>query len=256
MNSKEPYQNAEERGRNARNLDKGGNDPDQDLAEQDENLQKIETITYDESSGWFVVSIADAQLKVRYEYYIEHDLHVGNAITQAQFQQMQEEDQRNVAAQIALRYASYCARTEKEVYDRLRREHIPADIIDDATVRLKKLGFLDDHSYALRYTEEKARLKQWGPRHLREKLREKGIAKDWIDEAISTLSDEEIQSHLQTFFDKKYKKLDLLDRKMEARALRGCVNKGYDFDAVRRVISAQKARQKEERDLHEDEIER
>lgn len=200
----------------------------------------IDSIQFDEKTGFFAVEIAGNSLYVTYECYLEKDLRTGQVVSADLLLALQDEDFRNRAFHVGLRYVSYCRRTEGELLDRLRKEKLPASVSLDVVERLKRLGFLDDRAYALEYAQDKSNLNLWGPRHIKEMLRMKGVRQEWIDEAIAQITEEDEQKALDAFLDKKYRRLDLNDKKMEARAVRGCLSKGFSYQLVKPAIETRK----------------
>jgi len=74
-------------------------------------------------------------------------------------------------------------RSEKELYQRLKRKKFAEEIIRETILFLKDKGFIDDKSFTKTWIE--SRLKRpLGLRRIRQELNLKGIAKETIDSQI------------------------------------------------------------------------
>jgi len=74
-------------------------------------------------------------------------------------------------------------RSEKELYQRLKRKKFAEEIIRETILFLKDKGFIDDESFTKTWIE--SRLKRpLGLRRIRQELNLKGIAKETIDSQI------------------------------------------------------------------------
>ena len=72
-----------------------------------------------------------------------------------------------------------------EVKAKLRRKGFNPQQIDRVVSQLKTQGLLDDRTFAVIFTDSTLRAKSVGPRWLKAKLRQKGIAATLVDEVIS-----------------------------------------------------------------------
>jgi regulatory protein len=76
-------------------------------------------------------------------------------------------------------------RSVSEVRKNLTRKETPEPVIDSAIARLTQLGYLDDEAFARYWMENRDQFKPRGPRALRYELRQKGIARDIIEQVVS-----------------------------------------------------------------------
>lgn len=86
---------------------------------------------------------------------------------------------------IAYAYLNRRERTEAEVRARLERGAVPGDEIELVIAELLEFGYLDDVRYARVFTEDKRNLEAWGGERIARALRERGIARDLIEAALS-----------------------------------------------------------------------
>lgn len=75
-------------------------------------------------------------------------------------------------------------RSEKEIYERLKRKKFNAEIIQKTLFFLKDRGFVDDKYFAKAWVESRIK-KPLGLRRLKEELRIKGVAQEIIDSQIN-----------------------------------------------------------------------
>ncbi|MFB9769739.1 recombination regulator RecX [Lactiplantibacillus modestisalitolerans] len=85
----------------------------------------------------------------------------------------------------ALDYLSHQLRTEKEVHDKLRDEDLDDAVIEQTLAQLRGMHLLDDQQYADAYVRTAKRTSDKGPRVIRQKLRQKGVGEQLIDDALA-----------------------------------------------------------------------
>lgn len=110
-------------------------------------------------------------------------------------------------------------RSEKEIYQRLRKKRFDEQIIRETLSFLKGKGFLDDNLFAKSWIE--SRLKRpFGLRKIKNELNLKGIDKEIISEQISQIKD-------------KYREEDIVLEIIKNKLAR---LKGIDPDKAKRRI--------------------
>jgi regulatory protein len=77
-------------------------------------------------------------------------------------------------------------RSEKEIYERLKRKKFAEEIIRQTLSFLKDKGFIDDRLFAKNWAESRIK-KPLGLRRIRAELKLKGIDKEIIDSEISRI---------------------------------------------------------------------
>ena len=89
------------------------------------------------------------------------------------------------AKQKAYRLLSMRPHSEKELEKKLREKGFPAVVIKEALEKLHDLKYLNDASFANGWARNLAVNKLWGNRKIITSLREKGVAAQFIDDAIA-----------------------------------------------------------------------
>ena len=90
------------------------------------------------------------------------------------------------AKQKAYRLLSLRPHSEKELEKKLREKGFPAVVIKEALEKLHDLKYLNDASFANGWARNLAVNKLWGNRKIITSLREKGVAPQFIDDAIAS----------------------------------------------------------------------
>ena len=89
------------------------------------------------------------------------------------------------AKQKAFLLLSLRPHSEKELEKKLREKGFPSAVIKEALEKLHDLKYLNDASFANGWARNLAVNKLWGNRKMIASLREKGVAAQFIDDAIA-----------------------------------------------------------------------
>jgi regulatory protein len=119
-------------------------------------------------------------------------LQVGQEISDEKIAQLQAEDSQEVAYQRALRFISYRPRSQSEVQEKLQESNVPQENIDYVLDRLAKSGILNDESFAQMWVENRSAMRPRGRRALAYELRQRGVDRKTIDQAIAAVDEEEL----------------------------------------------------------------
>ncbi|MEZ4793601.1 MAG: regulatory protein RecX [Gelidibacter sp.] len=135
-------------------------------------------------------------------------------------------------------YCSYQERCHKEVVQKLQSMNMIPQAVDIIIVHLLDNNFLNEERFAKAFVKGKFRIKKWGKHRIARELKQKGITKNLIAEAIKEISEtdylntfnelakKKAQSIKETNHQKKKKKLAdyLLYRGWESHLVYGKVN--------------------------------
>ncbi len=140
----------------------------------------------------------------------------------------------------ALPYALYLlgrrGRTERELRDKLLEKKYELDEVRVAITRLLALGLLNDAQFAQNYARDKVAIYRRGRYRIGLDLLRKGVAKDQIDQALSTVdeADELVAAEsLATARLKNWAALEPLKRRMRLLAL--LQRRGFSAKIIREV---------------------
>ncbi len=146
------------------------------------------------------------------------------------------------ARSAALGFLSSRARTRREVADRLRRDDLSDDAIEDTLAWLDGRGYLDDAAYAAQYAESRRRAQGLGPSRIRQELRRRGVGTEEANEAVADVFDDP-EAILDDALTAARKRLPSLlrepdPRKRQRKLYDFLARRGYDGDTSRQVIAA------------------
>lgn len=90
-----------------------------------------------------------------------------------------------------LNFLSYRPRSRQEVALYYRRKGVELEVAEMALERLARIGLLNDDEFARFWVENRQNFRPRGSRALRQEMRQKGLAGEVIEEALSGLPEEE-----------------------------------------------------------------
>lgn len=104
-------------------------------------------------------------------------------------------------------YCAYQERSHQEVRQKLMGMHMIPEAIDVITIHLLEHNFLNEERFAKTYVSGKFTIKKWGKSRLTYQLKQKGVSKVNINQALKTIADEE---YIEVFNDLAEKKAYLI----------------------------------------------
>jgi len=93
------------------------------------------------------------------------------------------------AKQSAYRFLSYRPRSTAEIRENLLKKEYDETIVEQVLARLAELNLLNDREFARYWIEQRETFKPRSQRALRHELYQKGVSRDIIDEAVSTVDE-------------------------------------------------------------------
>lgn len=132
-----------------------------------------------------------------------------------------------------MRYLEYRSHSEKELSDKLRRSGANDEDIPEIMEFLKEYGFIRDDEYAKHLARDLQKLKKYGKHRIIQELKSKGIAREYIEDAISELECDE-RDALYPLIEKKL--AGDFDRKNIEKAVRYFVYRGYGYEDIKSCI--------------------
>ena len=148
----------------------------------------------------------------------------------------------------ALRFLSFRPRSEKEIKDYLSKKSSFAkasegqaeskveSVINSVIEKLKERKFINDTEFAKWWVDQRTRIKPRASRLIKFELKQKGIAKELIDEVFEKdlSSDLEKAKILAEKRMPRYKNEE--PKKVYEKMSRFLVSKGFDYDIIKKVI--------------------
>ncbi|MFQ5825775.1 MAG: regulatory protein RecX [Dehalococcoidia bacterium] len=161
-------------------------------------------------------------------------LRVGQALSQAQIEDIARTDVSQRCYQAALRFLSYRPRSRKEVVDRLRRRGFDPETVEGVVGRLIEKGLLDDGAFARFWRESRETFRPRSRRLMEQELRWKGVGAQTAEEALEGLDEEENAFRAGQ---KKARSLSALDRQDFRKKLGDHLRRrGFSWVVTRRVV--------------------
>ncbi|WP_339320252.1 RecX family transcriptional regulator [Paenibacillus sp. FSL R10-2734] len=185
----------------------------------------------------YIIHFGAYNMTVHEDVMIKYRMITGNSFMKADLEEIVVADERQRAYVEGLRYLERKPRTAMEMTRRLRQKEIGETIIAEVVQRLQQERLLDDPLYAKQWAEQRITNQRKGKMWIRQELREKGIDKSLISEALENISPEqELESALQT----GRKKWNLIrgeaaDKRRKTGAF--LMRRGFSGDMVRQVIN-------------------
>ncbi|WP_100611170.1 regulatory protein RecX [Confluentibacter lentus] len=100
-------------------------------------------------------------------------------------------------------YCAYQERSHQEVQQKLMDMHMIPEAIDVITIHLLEHNFLNEERFAKTYVSGKFHIKKWGKSRLTYQLKQKGVSKVNINQAIREISDKEYTDVFNDLTEKK-----------------------------------------------------
>ena len=115
---------------------------------------------------------------------------------------MNKNDIRIKAKKRALHLLERMDRTEHQLREKLRASEYPEEVIEEAIEYVKSFHYLDDERYAENFTRYKK--EGMSRQQIKQKLLQKGISRDIIDNAIEEEYDTDESMHIRNLLLKKH----------------------------------------------------
>ena len=120
-------------------------------------------------------------------------------------------------------------RTKKEIQMKLNEKYRNEKMVEKAVLKLIELGYIDDLNYAISYINSR----KYGKQRIIYNLLQKGLNKEKIEEAYSTIQDE-TEKDIE---EEKLKKVILKNlKKDEKKLVQYLVRQGFELDNIFRKL--------------------
>lgn len=183
----------------------------------------------------------DKNVALAYEVFLRNQLKLNQEISEEFLSFLFDEDQKYQVKQSALNYLARRQHSKNEIKTKLRQKKFDKTLIEQTLNDLEQNNYVDDHSFARLFTDEKVKAKNWGKNKIKSELIKRGVSSkviaDVIEEKFS--NDLEIESGLE-LARKKLKKL--INRKLDQKKIQTgiysfLVSRGYDYDLCKQIFA-------------------
>ncbi|QDY82263.1 regulatory protein RecX [Paenibacillus polymyxa] len=187
--------------------------------------------------GRYVIHFGPYSLSVLEDVMIKYNMFKGTSFVKKELEDIVLADEKQQAYVHALRYLGQKPRTRQEIVQRLAQKEVAQTVIDEILVRLQREKLVDDDLYARQWARQRIMSQRKGKMWIRQELRQKGISKASIGEALGEITDNEEWESALTVGRKKWNQVrgDIMDKKRKTFPF--LMRRGYSGDITRRVIN-------------------
>jgi regulatory protein len=141
------------------------------------------------------------------------------------------------AENISLHALSRRGVSSHEMAKTLRSRDLPEEVVIAEVERLERVGLLDDAELAENLVRTKQDRKGLGKQAITAELRQRGIAQEAIEQAVSEIDDDEEQARCDEWALKRAGQLRGLDQATAERRLNAfLMRRGYRSEVIRRAV--------------------
>lgn len=158
-------------------------------------------------------------------------LEIGQEIDDSKIDKLRAQDEREATYQRALRFLSYRPRTESEVVQNLRKHAVEEPVIEETIERLRRASLLDDSQFARSWVENRTIHRPRGRRALAYELRQKGVDRGAIDQALEDVDEEQLAMEAARQQARKYRSLEWNDFRKKMFGYLSRRGFGYEYSA-------------------------
>lgn len=175
-------------------------------------------------------------LEVHEDVMIKYRMIKGAVFTRNELEEVVLADERQRCYADALQYLSRKPRTAYEMTIRLGEKGWSDEHAAEAVRRLTDEGLLNDAAYAQEWASQRVRGRGKGKLWVRQELRQKGVSKPLIEEALDTVSEDEEYESAKELAAKKWRTTtgETVDRKRKTGTF--LLRRGYQGALVSKVI--------------------
>ncbi|WP_234405617.1 regulatory protein RecX [Paenibacillus sp. IHBB 10380] len=184
----------------------------------------------------YLISFGEHVLSIHEDVMIKYRMIKGNSFWKHELEEIVLADEKQQAYVQGLKYLERKPRTRKEISIRLQEKGAAQRVIEEVLVRLTQEGLLNDAMYAEQWAEQRIMSQRKGKAWVRQELRQKGIDKSLISEALDSVSaDQEYESAL-TIGRKKWNQTKGEAQEKKRKAGSYLMRRGFSGEQVRRVL--------------------
>lgn len=182
------------------------------------------------------ISFGPYSLDVHEDVMIKYRMMKGAVFTRGELEEVVLADEKQRAYADALQYLSRKPRTAYEMTMRLGEKGWSEDTASAIVRRLTDEGLLNDAVYAQEWAGQRVRSRGKGRQWVRYELRQKGVSKPLIEEALGTVSEDDEFQSAKALAAKKWRATtgEKADRKRKTGAY--LMRRGFSGALVSRVI--------------------
>lgn len=163
------------------------------------------------------------------------NLKVGQILNNDEVQRFLKKDQEENCYQKALKYIAFKPRTQMDVVNKLRNYDFDEDTIRDTIDLLLSKGYIDDHSFAQNWVENRSNFKPRSKKLLRWELSKKNVSKEIINQVSEDIPNDDELAKLAA--EKYSRRLSGCDKDAYLRKLTGyLLRRGFSYSTIKPIV--------------------
>ncbi|WP_229716943.1 regulatory protein RecX [Paenibacillus aceti] len=182
------------------------------------------------------ISFGPYSMDVHEDIMIKYRMIKGAVFTKLELEEIITADERQRGYGEALKYLSRKPRTSFEIACRLKEKGWGEETIAEVIERLIQERWIDDAAYAQEWAAQRVRSRGKGKAWIRHELRQKGISKPLIEEALGQVSEEAEYDSAMQLAQRKWRTTsgETVDKKRKVGAF--LMRRGFSGGLVSKVV--------------------
>jgi regulatory protein len=174
---------------------------------------------------------------VHAEVAVVAGLRVGQAISAEELQALVRAEELRHVRESALRFLGYRARSRVEIRRRLLQKGYDPDLVEEALVALDRSGLINDAEFSQSWVRARTGSRPMGPSRIAAELRQKGVDREVIDEALQAVDPDAETALALTVGRRKIEQLRGEDPRAARRKLGAALmRRGFSSEVCARVM--------------------
>ena len=136
----------------------------------------------------------------------------------------------------------WCNKAERCRFDLVRKLKLwgaDSGFIDACITRLQKNNLFNDARFSSAFAHDKSTLQRWGGQKIRMHLKSRGIADEYIKEALAVLEPETHRENIRELALRKWPSIKgKTDYERTSKLIQFLLRKGFNYDSIRKELSA------------------
>ncbi|MBS4785425.1 MAG: RecX family transcriptional regulator [Clostridiales bacterium] len=195
---------------------------------------KITDITVTKKGRFAVFVDGEFLFSAQEEALVRSGLRPGDETDIHALEELRRESEYIFGREYALHLLEYKAYSRSMLLQRLER-YVDAEAAVRVADRLCELGLINDSYYASTYARDLFRLKGYSRQRIAQALRQKGIGREEIEEALAQFEDEDVEEKLYALVTGRYLRY-LGDEKGRQKAQNALLRMGYRYGEIHTAL--------------------
>jgi regulatory protein len=172
------------------------------------------------------------------ENLLRYGLREGKVITEEQIKEIVKKAEFSKVSDKIIQYGLVRPRSEKEFRDWLKKYKVHTSIHKELFKKLKRLELLGDKSFALWWISQRVQFRPKSKIVLSLELRQKGVSKEIIDEALSEIVIDEKSVAKEILLKKKRVWENLSPDQIKKRMYAILLSKGFSMTIIKKAVES------------------